>query len=213
MGACRANEMYSMKLEHLQDLGSTLLITVPNTKTKITRKFTITDKFYKICKKYIDLRPPNFTSNIFFLNYQNGKCATQRISINKFTVMGKQIATFLKLPNPENYSGHNFRRSSATLLVDAGGDITALKRHGGWKSTSAAEGYIDESIKNEIDTAHKISNSVDQVNNPSTSSQCKYSEFTSTNNNNQHINLDVNSLPSIQLAHCSNVNVTINITK
>lgn len=223
MGACRANEMYSMKLEHLQDLGSAFLITVPNTKTKITRKFTITDKFYQICKKYINLRPTNFVSDIFFLNYQNGKCTKQRIGINKFTVMGKQIATFLKLPNPETYSGHSFRRSSATLLIDAGGDITALKRHGGWKSTSVAEGYIDESLKNKMDTAHKITNSIDenastsyfssQVNvNPSANSQAhEYAQSTSTSN--QNINLDVNSLPSIQLAHCSNVNITFNISK
>ncbi|KAJ8974417.1 hypothetical protein NQ317_015472 [Molorchus minor] len=79
MGACRANEPYFMKLEHL---------TVPHTKTKITRKFTITDKFYQICKKYINLRPTNFVSNIYFLNYQNGKCTKQRIGVNKFTVMG-----------------------------------------------------------------------------------------------------------------------------
>ncbi|CAH1383311.1 unnamed protein product, partial [Tenebrio molitor] len=74
--------------------------------------------------------------------------------------MGKAIAAFLKLPNPEQYSGHSFRRSSVTILVDAGGDITALKRHGGWKSTAVAEGYMDESVKNKTDTANKISSSI-----------------------------------------------------
>lgn len=168
MGACRTNEMYTMTLDNLQDLGSAFLITVPNTKTKITRKFTITnDSFYQICKKYISHRPPFVKSNILFLNYQNGKCTSQRIGINKFTSMARQIATFLHLPNPEKYSGHSFRRSSATILVDAGGDITALKRHGGWKSTAVAEGYIDDSIKNKNLTAKKISESIQE--NPSCS--------------------------------------------
>lgn len=54
MGACRSCELYSMRVEHLQDLDSTMLVTVPNTKTKIVRKFTITGHFYKICKKYIN---------------------------------------------------------------------------------------------------------------------------------------------------------------
>jgi hypothetical protein len=46
----------------------------------------------------------------------------------------------------EKYTGHSLRRSSAAILVDAGTDITDLKRHGGWKSTTVAEGYIDTSI-------------------------------------------------------------------
>ncbi|CAH1371642.1 unnamed protein product, partial [Tenebrio molitor] len=49
------------------------------------------------------------------------------------------IAKYLGLTNPHEYSGHTFRRSSATILVDAGGDILSLKRHGGWKSTTVAE--------------------------------------------------------------------------
>jgi integrase len=44
------------------------------------------------------------------------------------------------------YTGHSLRRTSATLLVDEGGDLTTLKRHGGWRSSFVAEGYIEESI-------------------------------------------------------------------
>jgi hypothetical protein len=43
--------------------------------------------------------------------------------------------------------GHSFRRSAATMVVDAGGDILTLKRAGGWKSSGIAEGYVDDSIK------------------------------------------------------------------
>jgi hypothetical protein len=42
--------------------------------------------------------------------------------------------------------GHSFRRSAATMVVDAGGDILTLKRAGGWKSSGIAEGYVDDSI-------------------------------------------------------------------
>lgn len=210
MGACRANEMYNMKVEDIKDLGSAFLVNVPNTKTKVSRKFTITDNFYPICKKYIDLRPVYVTSQVFFLNYQNGKCTSQRIGINKFTKMGRQIAEFLKLPNHEKYSGHSFRRSSATILVDAGGDITTLKRHGGWKSTSVAEGYIDESFKNKMDTAHKISSSIQKT------AICNYqtediNQISSVSK--QNIDLDINSLPSFNITNCPNTNITININK
>lgn len=31
-----------------------------------------------------------------------------------------------------------------------------LKRHGGWRSTSTAEGYIDDSISNKMEISNKI---------------------------------------------------------
>lgn len=43
--------------------------------------------------------------------------------------------------------GHCFRRSSASLLADAGADLISIKRHGGWKSSTVAEGYMDDSIE------------------------------------------------------------------
>ncbi|XP_044744385.1 uncharacterized protein LOC123306444 [Coccinella septempunctata] len=160
VGACRANEMYEMKMTHLKDLGSAFLVKVPTTKTKVSREFTITDNYYEICKKYISLRPRDVISNVLFLNFQNGKCTNQRIGINKFTKMGKQIAEYLKLPHPERFSGLSFRRSTSTILVNAGGVITSLKRTSGWKSTTEAEGYIDEPFENKIETDEKISISV-----------------------------------------------------
>ena len=47
----------------------------------------------------------------------------------------------LDLLNTEEYTGHSFRGSSATLLVDSGADLTVVKRHGGWFSSSVVEGY------------------------------------------------------------------------
>ncbi|KAF2879540.1 hypothetical protein ILUMI_26624 [Ignelater luminosus] len=127
MGACRTHELHAMQVQDLQDLNTAFFVTVPNTKTKVARRFTITDSFYIICKKYFNLRPPCMHSSSFFLNYQNGKCTIQRIGINKFGAMAKEVATYLKLPNPELFTGHCFRRSSVTLSVDGGGDITDLK--------------------------------------------------------------------------------------
>ncbi|KAJ8975487.1 hypothetical protein NQ317_012209 [Molorchus minor] len=41
-------------------------------------------------------------------------------------------------------------------MADAGVDITTIKRHAGWKSTTVAEGYVENSIENKT----KISNQV-----------------------------------------------------
>lgn len=69
--------------------------------------------------------------------------------------MPKAIATYLNLPNPEYYTGHCFRRSSATLLADTGANLITLKRQGGWKSDRVAESYIEESIENKSSITRK----------------------------------------------------------
>lgn len=82
------------------------------------------------------------------MKYAKGKCVNQPIGINKFCTVSRDIASFLMLPHADTFTGHSFRRTSATLLVDAGVDITALKRHGGWKSNTVVEGCIADSINN-----------------------------------------------------------------
>lgn len=82
--------------------------------------------------------------------------------------MPKIVATYLNLINPTEYTGHCFRRSLATILVDSGADITSLKRHGGWKSSNS-EGYIEDSLNNKVEVANKIFKVQNvQQNNPTT---------------------------------------------
>ncbi|KAJ8914445.1 hypothetical protein NQ315_017542, partial [Exocentrus adspersus] len=68
-------------------------------------------------------------------------------------------------------------RKSATILANAGATMDGIKRHGGWRSTTVAEGYVDESETTKKNVAclilRKADGSVsnyDNVNNqPSTS--------------------------------------------
>lgn len=206
MGASRRDELYRMKVNDLEDLGTAILVKIPNTKTKTSRKFTVTGEYSDIVKKYWSMRPVGVIDNSFFVNYQKGKCTTQKVGINKIGNMGKQIATFLKLQNPELYTGHCFRRSSATILVDSGEDITTLKRHGGWRSTAVAEGYIEESLTNKNNVAKKIMGSINQsINLPSTS----ISHNLENNVNLSLKNADSNS-PKIVFNNCSNITLNIN---
>jgi integrase len=200
MGACRTSEIHAIKVNDIVDINKTMLVTIPVTKTKSVRKFTITGKFYNVVQKYINLRPPNVSTDSLFLNYQKGKCTCQNIGVNKISKMGKEIANYLKLPEAEKYTGHSFRRSSATILVDAGADITALKRHGGWKSTTVAEGYIDTSMKNKMDSANKIINAV-QASSSSVGNTTENKEITNTN-------VDVKSLP-FTIVNYGTVNVYV----
>lgn len=59
---------------------------------------------------------------------------------------GFQIATALKLPNPEAYTGHCWRRSSATLAANAGLSLAQIKALTGHHSDTVVQRYIERSL-------------------------------------------------------------------
>lgn len=153
-GACRREELKDLLVENVTDQDQVFRIVIPNTKTKIAREFFVTSgsvegvNMVELTRKYAALRPKHAAHSRFFVSYRNNKCTTLPVGIHTFGNMPKLIATFLKLPNPEEYTGHSFRRSSASLLADSGADIQTVKRHGGWRSNTVAEGYIENSAEN-----------------------------------------------------------------
>ncbi|KAJ3656023.1 hypothetical protein Zmor_015128 [Zophobas morio] len=155
-GACRRDELVKMTIKDIEDKDSLLIVQVSVTKTRKSRAFTVTNSrnesvdLLSIFRRYVALRPlDQDTPCRLFLRYSNGKCFKQ--------VVGKvprEIVQYLNLPEYKLYTAHSLRRIS--LLVNGGGDIVQLKRDGGWKSSSTAEEYIEESISNKIETAQKI---------------------------------------------------------
>lgn len=102
------------------------------------------------------LRPVNIATKRFFLTYRNGRCTTSPIGINKISQVPRMIAQFLDLANAEDYTGHCFRRSSASNLANNGADLITIKKHGAWKSSAIAEGYIEASLKRKTEVADML---------------------------------------------------------
>lgn len=122
----------------VQKDSSTLLVTLADTKTNIKRVFPVVSEgkvvnSLELYQKYVRLRPAHVPHDYFFISYRKGKCTVQRVGIHSFGKMPSTVAEFLKLPDPQKYTGHCFRRSSATLAADADVDLTSLKRLGGWR--------------------------------------------------------------------------------
>ena len=116
----------------------TFLKTIPDTKTNMKRVFPMVAEGeavnpMEVYQKYVWLRPANINHDYFFISYRNQKCTEQRVGIHTFAKMPWMVAEFLKLPNPKEYTGHCFPRSSASLAADADIDLTSLKRLEGWK--------------------------------------------------------------------------------
>lgn len=147
-----------MVLQDIEYKNDIILIVIPTSKTNVSRSFVVTKKAWiEKVTKYIQIRGKiTKIKDRLFLKYERGKCHNLPVGINTIGSIPSRIATFLELDNPKDFTGHCFRRSSATLLVNRGGDLLSLKRHGTWKSSSVAEGYIAESLKRKIDVANML---------------------------------------------------------
>lgn len=162
-----------LSLDDIEDLKDSIKITIPNTKTKIMRQFVVTKgeapgvDMVKLFRLYAEKRAAGTDHSRFFVSYRHGKCTKQAMGINTIAKLPRMIAEHLKLPSPEQYTGHCFRRSSASLLADSGVDISVLKRHGGWKSSTVAEGYVENSLQQKKSIATKIFGEAVEVSEPS----------------------------------------------
>lgn len=67
------------------------------------------------------------------------------VGYNTIAKYPEKIAEFLNLENPKEFTGHAFRRSSATALAGSGAPMLLLKNAGGWRSDTIAQGYVDSS--------------------------------------------------------------------
>lgn len=161
-GALRRKELTELKYENVKVEETCIGVLIEDTKNNEPKSFVINQinieglNFIDIVRQYMGLRPEIPGTDRFFLTYKNDRCIRSHIGINTIGNFPKLIAQYLGLDEPAKYTGHAFRRSAATFLADSGADITTVKRLGGWKSTSVAEGYIADSLENKKKIAQKI---------------------------------------------------------
>lgn len=99
-------------MDDIEDRGSVIVITIPESKTYKKRFFTIVAdgsvNQIEVVRKYIALRPKTVPHKKLFLFYRNGKCSIQPVGINTIGKVPENVATYLKLPNPQLYTGEKF---------------------------------------------------------------------------------------------------------
>jgi hypothetical protein len=196
LGTCRGDELTNLNIENVTDSGNEIIVRIPDTKTKVPKVYIIDGEFKNIVREYMKLRPKNARTNRFFLQYRNGKLTNQVMGKHSIAKIPKEMAKFLKLPEPHTFTGHSYRRSGTTIAADAGASIEDLKRLGPWKSTSVCERYIQNSLGHRRKLAKLISG---PINLPSTSitnaTSCESINFPSTSTTNATSSESIN-LPS-----------------
>jgi hypothetical protein len=85
-------------------------------------------------------------SELFKTCLPGGGYTKKAMGINLLYKIPGKVATQLKLESPESYTGHSFRRSSATQLANAGATSTDMRRFYHWQSDATANQYIDKSV-------------------------------------------------------------------
>lgn len=68
-----------------------------------------------------------------------------RLGINTCRKLSVQIAKTLGLPDPDRFTGHGIRRSSATRMADSGASLSEIMRFFNWSSVKTAQTYLDTS--------------------------------------------------------------------
>lgn len=170
-GACRTDELCKMLVKDLDVRDDIIIINIPTSKNGSSRKFVVIEPIWiEVIKKYIKQRPTPDLPKLF-ITFRGTKPTRQNIGHNTISKMPKVIAKYLNLPDIERYTGHSFRRTSATILAESGGDLLTLKQHGGWKSAAVAEGYIEESLASKQRIARMVQGSKDLTSIPETISQ------------------------------------------
>lgn len=214
-GAMRSKEIFELKKCNVVDCGSYIQVAVLETKNDLDRKFVVVNADGIICadliRKYMALRPITRTDPRFLVAYQKGKCVNSAVGYSNVRSIPRIVSKFLGIPIPVRYTGHALRRTSATLLADAGADLLQIKKHGGWKSSTVAEGYVDQGHPAKLKAAHKILGVRNTTAETPSTSRCPATEVSGSTSSTLMENMNSMIFRSISITGATNCHFTINV--
>ncbi|KAJ8971003.1 hypothetical protein NQ317_005722 [Molorchus minor] len=154
---------------------------------------------YIVSTKYLALHPAHVNHQRLFIKYTSNKCTIQPVGTNIFGKVPTDIARFLKLPNSELYTGHCFRRTSDSSLVDS---VRVLRK-----------GYLEDSLENKKRIAcHILPNNCPSSNN-SEIEHINSISSTASSSTSTISSCEVASSQGINITNCFNCTININISK
>lgn len=162
-GCLRSCEVVAIEKGDIEDVSEGIMIKITRFKTtNKSSRFLVPNTLAKsavspsaLLRKYLDAVMPwlaeKSLTRLWPRPTKEGFC-TQFRGINYIGTVAKKIATFLQL-DASTFTGHSFRRSSATSAADGGISLINLKRFGGWRSDSVASSYVDDSRATAVEAA------------------------------------------------------------
>jgi integrase len=158
-GLLRISELTDLLFEDFTKKGSCFSFLVRKSKTDQKSKgfYFLVDKDIEWIEKYINMFSLEDRKGRFFRKIICERGTKTPLGKNWIGKVPFKIASILSLNDPHLFTGHCFRRSGATILVDNGADKLILKRAGRWKSDTVCDGYVEESVDSKIKISKIIS--------------------------------------------------------
>lgn len=145
---CNFNDNRLIRLNMVNDLGTEIVVRIPEKGNEdLLRVYHISGEFCAIVRKYLRLRAMSKIKTAKFLvPFAGGKCCPGAMGKKTFAKMAQQIARFLKLENPENYTKDSFRMIPSKF-IDKGvtcseTESVATSSNVGMDNATNSTGYI-----------------------------------------------------------------------
>jgi integrase len=159
-GAFRRSELVAIEYAHLNFVSAGLEILIPRSKTDQGGQGTICAIPYgneQLC-------PPTALRNwceraaitegpVFRGLRKNGQLTPHALSANDISGLVKTVIADAGLPHANRYSAHSLRRGFATTAGQQGVSLSGIMKHGRWKNSDTALGYIEEGQRFESNAA------------------------------------------------------------
>ncbi|XP_074112410.1 uncharacterized protein LOC141536069 isoform X2 [Cotesia typhae] len=73
-GATRCDESKELQVADIEEINGKYIVSINDSKNGLPRKFLVGQFFYEKVKKYISLRPSDFGTERFFVQFSHGHC-------------------------------------------------------------------------------------------------------------------------------------------
>ncbi len=165
-GGLRCDELHRLTIGSLKKSDDGYVITFSHAKQLLERKentflvpFNKADQSICLASKVstylqcVDSLALDNGSRLF-VGCMGGKAFVKTpMGINMLRNIGKDVACILSLESPMAYTGHCWRRSSATQAATQGATTVDMKRQFGWKQEVTAMRYIDQTYQQQVKMA------------------------------------------------------------
>ena len=174
----RHAELMELQLEKIQKTDEGLYITHSRCKQRTDKR----DSRYlvpnegpaEVVSSYI--KPINddlgvFSSRVFYRGNHMAFFSTL-IGKNLVSKVPAEVAQLLKRENPNTFTFHSLRRTSATIAVDQGASMQQMTDFYGWSNTNMPQEYVSTRKKSCKLMAEKLLGAVDKTTWGNTNSSC-----------------------------------------
>ena len=159
-GLLRLSELDTLQFENFTFESSAVWIKIQRKKQSGPLKpaVFVIDNFtcIEILNGYLQYFNVDQRKGRFLRYFQDGKGTDRNIGKHKVAEYPKKVAEFLGL-SPEGYTGHCWRRTTATILSETDISLMQFKNAGGWHSDQVCQQYVQESKREKLQISARIS--------------------------------------------------------